>query len=595
MQDHIRNFCIIAHIDHGKSTLADRFLELTKTVDNRKMQEQFLDQMDLERERGITIKMTPVRMAYRMPSGEEYVLNLIDTPGHVDFSYEVSRSLAAVEGAILLVDATKGIQAQTLSNINLAKAEGLVIIPVVNKIDSPLARTEEVVKEIADLLLVEAKDVLSISAKMGTNVEQLLCEVIKRVPSPSGEPRNPLRALIFDSTFDAYKGVIAYVRVVDGEVRANEKIIFLGTGAEAVTKEVGYFMPAQSPAASLYVGEIGYIATGVKDSDGVRIGDTIAVAQANAIPLEGYKTPKPVVFMSFYPQNPNEFDNLKDALSQLKLNDPSFSYEIEAKEALGRGFRCGFLGVLHSEIIAERVQREFRIEMVISRPSVEFRVIDKHDKELSVKTPVDWPNETLIKEIFEPWVRLEVITPLSTFPITSQLLEHFEGKQNDLKYLGEDRLLLVYEMPLRSIVEDLYDKLKSATQGLASLDYEVAEWRKADLVKLEVLIAGVNEEALAMITPRHQAYSHGKSIVEKLKESLPPQQFDVALQAAVGGKILARETIRARRKDVTAPLYGGDVTRKRKLLEKQKKGKKEMKEKGRVTIPSKVFLDIFRS
>ncbi|MDP2735026.1 MAG: translation elongation factor 4 [bacterium] len=590
MQERIRNFCIIAHIDHGKSTLADRFLELTDTVEKRKMKEQFLDVMPLEREKGITIKMQPVRMEY-----QGYVLNLIDTPGHVDFTYEVSRALAAVEGAILLVDATKGVQAQTLANLTLAKKQGLAIIPAVNKIDSPLAKSEEVAGEVAKLLGVAKEEVFYISAKEGTGVKELLEAVIEKVPQPRGDKGAPLRALIFDSKYDSFKGIVAFVRVVDGSVKANERIRFFATGAEGSAKEAGYFMPQEVSKDSLLTGEIGYLATGIKEPEKVRIGDTVTLLTRGGASLPGYQTPKPMVFVSLYPQEINDFDALKAALSQLKLNDPSFTFEMEAKEALGRGFSCGFLGVLHSEIIAERIQREFTLELVISRPSVEFQVTTERGGEISVKTPTDWPDGEKIMEIKEPWAKLEVIAPRQFFPQVSQLLLNLGGASTLVEDLGEERLLLAYEIPLRQVIADLYDRLKSVSQGMASMDYEIIDMRPGDLLKLEIWTAGENQDALAVIVPRKDAYAQGKAIIEKLKNILPPQLFEVALQAVADNKIIARETLKAQRRDVTGALYGGDVTRKKKLLERQKRGKKELKAKGRVTIPSKVFLDLFRT
>jgi len=586
----IRNFVIIAHIDHGKSTLADRFLELTETIEKRKMKDQVLDQMPLEREKGITIKMQPVRMNY-----QEYVLNLIDTPGHVDFTYEVSRALAAVEGAILLVDATKGVQAQTLANLNLAKKQGLVIIPVINKIDSPLARTEDVAKEVALLLSVPLGEVLRISAKDGSGVKELLDLVIQKVPAPKGARDASLRALIFDSSYDSFRGVVTYVRVVDGEIKANDKVSFLQTKAEGSIKEVGYFVPSEHPSDILKAGEIGYVATGMKETEKVRIGDTIGVQRIKTEPLAGYENPKPMVYVSLYPQDIDDFDALKAALIQLKLNDPSFSFEPESKEALGRGFRCGFLGVLHSEIIAERVQREFAIEIVISRPSVEFEVVTERQGELSVKTSTDWPDGEKILSVKEPWAHLEIIVPRDFFAQVTQLVLALGGFSIGVTDLGEDRLLASFEVPLRQVIADLYDKLKSVSQGMASMDYEILEMRPADLVKLEIWTAGENQDALSVIIPRKDTYKEGKAIVEKLKKILPPQLFEVALQAVVEGRILARETLKAQRRDVTGALYGGDVTRKKKLLEKQKKGKKELKAKGKINIPSKVFLELFRS
>ncbi|MDP4007466.1 MAG: translation elongation factor 4 [bacterium] len=589
-QEHIRNFCIISHVDHGKSTLADRFLELTHTIEKRKMKDQVLDQMDLEREKGITIKMQPVRMNY-----QGYVLNLIDTPGHVDFSYEVSRALAAVEGAILLVDATKGVQAQTLANLNLAQKQGLTIIPCVNKIDSPLARKEEVAKETAKLLGIKEEEVFFISAKEGTGVTELLLSVIERVPSPKGKEEAPFRALIFDSMYDSFRGIVAYVRVVDGKVKAQDGVSFLFAKAMGSVKEVGYFLPSEISASFLQAGEIGYLATGMKEPEKVRIGDTVAAKGARVEQLPGYETPRPMVFASLYPQDVDDFDALKAALSQLKLNDPSFTFEAESKEALGRGFSCGFLGLLHSEIIAERIQREFGLEIVISRPSVEFQVTTEKEDQLSVKTPTDWPEGEKILSVKEPWVRLEIILPREFFSIVSQFVVSSGGVSKNVSDLGEERLLGTFEIPLRQVVADLYDRLKSVSRGMASMDYEILDMRQADLVKLEIWTAGENQDALAVIVPRRDTYKEGKAIVEKLKNTLPPQLFEVALQAVAEGKIIARETLKAQRRDVTGALYGGDVTRKKKLLEKQKKGKKELKSKGRIVIPSKVFLELFRS
>ncbi|TSC56028.1 MAG: GTP-binding protein LepA [Parcubacteria group bacterium Greene0714_21] len=597
----IRNFSIIAHVDHGKSTLADRFLDLTGSVEKRKMREQFLDQMELERERGITIKLQPVRMYYK-----DYILNLIDTPGHADFSYEVSRSLAAVEGVILLVDATKGIQAQTFAHVNLAKKQNLVILPAVNKIDLPQARTDEVVKEVALLLSVSEKDVWRISAKEGTNIPDLLKGVVEKIPAPKDEDGKPFRALIFDSRFDTFKGVVAFVRVVEGSVKKDDLISLLGTGISCTAKEVGVFFPQETPCQVLGAGEIGYIATGVKEPESVRIGDTVVKihpvirrgAQSDDwanLALPGFTIPKPVVFVSFYPANPNEFDLLKDALSKLRLNDPSFSFEVEVKEALGRGFRCGFLGVLHSEIIAERLQREFHIELVISQPVVEITLVDNKGRKARLRSAVDWPQDSEIKETYEPWAKLEVLTPLHFFQEVSHLLQLVSGTQFEVQNIADNKAVFTKETPLREVIGGFYDRLKSATSGMASMDYELIGERKGDLVKLEFLVAGAREEALATIVPKDRAYSIGKTMVEKLKESLPPQLFDVALQALAEGRIIARETIHAQRKDVTAPLYGGDVTRKKKLLEIQKKGKKELKAKGKVIIPARVFLNLFRS
>ncbi|MBI4122908.1 MAG: elongation factor 4 [Parcubacteria group bacterium] len=598
-QEHIRNFVIIAHVDHGKSTLADRLLDITGTIEKRKMQEQFLDLMPLEREKGITIKMQPVRMLYRHKS-VEYILNLIDTPGHVDFSYEVSRSLAAVEGAILLVDAAKGVQAQTLANLRLAKQQGLAIIPAVNKIDLPSARTEEVAQELAEMLQIQKEEIFRISAKQGLNVEELLGAVVERVPSPQGSAEVPLRALIFDSLHDAHLGVVAHVRVMEGEVKQTDKLFLLGSKTPAFAKEVGYFIPGREPIPVLHTGEIGYIATGVKESDKVRIGDTItegshAKTQSYAQALPGFKIPKPVVFVSFYPEDPNDFDVLREGFRKLHLQDPSFTFEQEFRDALGRGFRCGFLGVLHSEIIAERLKREFGLELVLSRPSVEYQITDTRGRELLVKSAGDWLDPSQIQQIKEPWARVEVLAPPAAFSGTLQVLEAAEGKQVEMRYLGDQTTVLVYEFPLRELIQNLHDRLKSASSGLASLEYEIIGMQPADLVKLDVLVAGVKREELSQIVPVGRAYQEGKVLVAKLKKLLPKQLFVVPLQAALGGKIIARETIGAQRRDVTAPLYGGDVTRKRKLLERQKEGKKELAGKARIRIPARVFLEIFRN
>lgn len=589
MSSSIRNFCIIAHVDHGKSTLADRFLELTGTVEKRKFREQYLDSMPLEREKGITIKMQPVRMEYK-----GNVLNLIDTPGHVDFTYEVSRSLAAVEGVILLVDAVKGIQAQTLANLQLAQQQGLTIIPCVNKIDLPSANTEEVVKATSSLLGVPTDSVFRISAKTGKGVAELLDEVVKRVPAPSGNDASSLQALIFDSRYDTFKGVVAYVRVMQGSMSPHDNVWFAQSGAPSSLKETGYFLPNEKPSSGLKAGDIGYAATGLKSSESVRIGDTVVGSQG-ALGLPGYKEPQPLVFVSLYPENPDEFDILKDAIGKLKLNDPSFTADPESREALGRGFRCGFLGVLHSEIIAERIRREYNLGLVVSRPSVEFLVLDKQGREIAVRTAGEWPDPGVIEETKEPWARLRVLAPSSQYAQVLSTAESIEGMRKDISYIGASTVLFEYEVPLRELIIDFYDRLKSATQGLASMDYEVVGFRPGDLVKLDILVAGEREEALAFIVPRAKAESEGRKIVEKLKEKLPRQLFAVPLQAAISGKVLARETMSANRRDVIAPLYGGDVTRKRKLLERQKKGKKELAQKGRVKIPAKVFLELFRS
>jgi len=588
---HIRNFIIFSHIDHGKSTLADRFLDLTNTIPKEKMRSQFLDMMDLEREKGITIKMQPVRMRFG-----KYILNLIDTPGHVDFNYEVSRSLAAVEGGILLVDGTKGIQAQTLANLDLARKENLIVISAVNKIDLAHADVEGTKKEIAELLEIPKKEVFAISAKQGTNVKDLLEQVIKKIPSPVGDPNKPLKALIFDSKYDSYKGVITYVRLFDGKVKAGDKVYLIQAGIEAQIREVGYFAPELKPCEELKAGEIGYIATGIKDTTRVKMGETITQSKTREIkPFPGYKEPKPMVFASIYPENPDDFEVLKDALNKLKLNDASLTFNRETKEFLGRGFQCGFLGSLHAEIICERLKREFNLDLIISTPSVIYIMVDKKNREKPIFSASDWPDPSYIQEIREPWMRLEVITPVDYLGGVLEILKHLKAKHVETKYFSREKSLLIYEVALRKIIVGFFDQLKGVSQGFASMNYEALGYRVGDLVKLDILIAGRKEDVFSKIVDREGAFKEGKKIVSKLKEILPPQLFTVPIQAAISGKIIARETIKARRRDVTAPLYGGDVTRKRKLLERQKKGKKKLKEKGVVHIPSKVFLEMFKS
>ncbi len=598
----IRNFCILAHIDNGKSTLADRFLELTNTIPREKMRPQYLDTMDLERERGITIKMAPVRMNYTI-NAVSYTLNLIDTPGHVDFSYEVSRALAAVEGVVLLVDATKGIQAQTIANLQLAKKQHLVIIPAVNKIDLAHAKIKETKAEIVKILNFSENEIFEISAKYGTNVKELLETIIKKIPPPASgggggktATKKPLRALIFDSKYDTYKGTIAFVRIFEGEIRPNEKIFLISTKTEGETKEVGYFSPELSPCREITAGEIGYIATGIKEPGKVRVGDTITKAETKNIDaLPGYKEPQPMVFVSFYPQDPDDFGLLKEALVKLKLNDASFNFEPERKESLGRGFCCSFLGQLHAEIISERLFREYNLNLIISAPSVNFSVINKNNEEISVNSPGDWPAPFQIKEVREPWVQLEVMTPQVYLGRVLEVLKNLHGKYIKTEYFSLNRIILIYEAPLREMVNGFYDRLKGVSEGYASMSYHFLEYRPADLVKLEILIAGKKEEAFSKIVPRQDAYLEGKRILLKLKEILPRQLFAVPLQAVISGKIIARETIGAKGKDVIAPLYGGDYTRKRKLLERQKRGKQELKKKGIIRIPQKVFFEMFKS
>ena len=589
--ENIRNFCIIAHIDHGKSTLADRFLEITGTVAKEKMRPQYLDSMDLERERGITIKMQPVRMSYTL-NAKPYTLNLIDTPGHVDFSYEVSRSLAAVEGAILLVDATKGIQAQTIANLDQAQKQNLKIIPAINKIDSPQARIAETKEELAHLLNIPPEEIFEISAKNGTNVSRLLEAVIEKVPFPSGRIEKPFRALIFGSRYDSFQGVIAYVRVVDGEIKSGEKIYLTQVKNPGEAKEVGFFKPELVKMSALTAGEIGYIATGIKEPGKIRVGDTISRTEG-VEPLSGYLEPRPMVFASFYPENPADFDLLKDALAKLKLKDASLTFELESQDTLGRGFRCGFLGTLHAEIISERLHREFGLSLVISRPSVVYKIINPGNEEILVFSPSDWPQPAEIKEIREPWANLEIITPKDYLGKVLDIASSLKGNYIKSDYFSSGKMVFKYEVPLREIIVGFYDNLKSVTQGFASMNYNVLEYRKGNLVKLEILVAGKKEEAFSKIVRQESAFDEGKKLVQKLKEVLPGQLYTVALQASVSNKIIARETISAKRRDVIAPLYGGDYTRKRKLLEQQKRGKKELKEKADLRIPQKVFLEMF--
>ncbi len=591
----IKNFVIFSHIDHGKSTLADRFLELTNTISKKRMRSRFLDMMDLEREKGITIKMRPVRMNWK-DGNEEFMLNLIDTPGHVDFNYEVSRSLAAVEGGILLVDAVKGIQAQTLANLYLAQKQGLVIIPAVNKIDLPDAKIEETKKEIKELLNIPEDEIFAVSAKDGTNVQDLLKEVIRKIPSPGIKENNPLKALIFDSEYDSYKGVITHIRVFDGKIKAGDDVYLIQAEIKAQVKEVGYFSPELKVCKELKAGEIGYISIGLKESTKVKVGDTI-VGNNNkeAKPLPGYQEPKPMVFASIYPENPDDLENLRESLNKLKLNDASLVFEGESKEFLGRGFRCGFLGSLHAEIVCERLKREFELDLIISSPSAIYQIVNKKGKERFVYSASDWPDRTLIDKVKEIWVRLEIMTPINYLGDISKLLQNLKAQYIDTKYLNPERVSLIYEIPLRKIVVGFFDKLKSISQGFASMNYEILSYRVGNLVKIDILIAGRKEDVFSKIVEEEDSYEEGKRIVNKLKEIIPTQMFAVPIQAAMSGKIIARATKKGNRKDVLAPLYGGDYTRKKKLLERQKKGRKVLKAKGKVKIPPKVFLEMFKS
>src|SRR3990167_8901465 len=586
----IRNFVIVAHVDHGKSSLADRFWELTKTVEKRKMHEQYLDTMELERERGITIKLQPVKMKYNFED-KDYVLNLIDTPGHVDFSYEVSRSLAAVEGAILLVDVSKGVQAQTLANLNLAQQQGLKIIPVLNKIDLPNARTEQVKEELGFLLAVEPEDILEVSAKNGTNVEKVLERIIKIVPPPKISDSANLKALIFDSTFDAYKGVIAYIRVFEGSIKKGDKISAFAAKAKADVLEAGYFSPNLIASdGGMSSGEIGYIATGLKDPGQIRVGDTISNFQS----LPGYKEPRPMVFASFFPENNDDYDILKDALGKLKLTDASLVYEPESSAGLGRGFRLGFLGMLHVEIISERLKREFGLSLIISSPSVEYAVKMQNGEEFKIRSASMLPDFSGIKEISEPIVYLEVLTPTLYMGSVMELISTLRNVYKGTDYLGKETALLKYEMPLSEVITDFYDKLKSVSSGYASMSYEPKGMQEGNLVRLDILIAKDLAEPFSRIVPREKAYQEGRAMVTKLKEVVPPQMFEVSIQAAIGGKVIAAESIRAKRKDVTQHMYGGDITRRMKLWKKQKRGKARMKETGRVNLGQDVFLKMLK-
>lgn len=573
-------------------------MELTKTVEKRKMQEQFLDQMELERERGITIKLQPVRMKY-VYNGQDYILNLIDTPGHVDFSYEVSRSLAAVEGAVLLVDASKGIQAQTIANLYLAQQQNLKIIPVINKIDLPSTRKEEIKEALVHLLNIEPEEIIEVSAKNGINVGKILEKIVEVVPPPDvkyKEEGGSLRALIFDSVFDTYKGVIAYVRIFGGSIKRGNKIMASATRAKAEVIEVGFFAPALSITSELVAGNIGYIATGLKDPGQIKVGDTITNDPVSSAfhPLPGYKDPNPMVFASFFPENGEEYDILKDALGKLKLTDASLTYEPESSAGLGRGFRLGFLGMLHVEIISERLKREFGLSLIISSPSVEYLVNMKSGEQLKIRSAATLPDFSKINSIAEPIVALEILTPSSYMGKVMELVSSMRSIYNGTDYLGKETVLLKYDIPLAEIITDFYDKLKSVSSGYASMGYEMKEMRVDKLVRLDIFVSGELVEPFSKIVHEKNAHYDGRAMAAKLKETIPPQWFEVAIQAAIGGKIIARETIRARRKDVTGYLYGGDVTRKMKLLEKQKRGKKKMKESGKVNLPQEVFLKMLK-
>ena len=626
--NNIRNFCIIAHIDHGKSTLADRFLELTNTVPKREMRDQILDNMDLERERGITIKLQPVRMEYVAKFPQTFILNLIDTPGHVDFSYEVSRSLQAVEGAILLVDASQGVEGQTLANLYLAVEQNLAIIPVVNKIDLPNADVEKSKQELIKLLGCKEEEILTASGKTGEGVAEILDAVIERVPAPTGDKDKPLQALIFDSKYDDYRGVVVFVRVVNGQIKKGDQVHLLGVGKESHVLEVGIFKPKFSPTNKLEAGEIGYIVTGFKEVAQARVGDTVTRSSDRASALPGYKQVKPMVFAGFFPETGEEYPKLREAVSQIKLSDAALSFESEHSPALGFGFRCGFLGMLHMEIIAERLKREHGVSVVITTPSVAYQVEIKspllpeervrvrsggtqiviqadptltlpsplkgEGTFLTIHSPLELPDPSKITEIREPWAKVEIVTPVKYIGPIMSLVQLKHGLFGRTEYLDENRVILHFEVPLAGLITDFYDKLKSVSSGYASLNYEILDFRAADVIKLDILVAEEIIEAFSIMVNRADAYEVGKRTVEKLKEIIPKQQFVIKLQAAIGSKIIAAERIPALRKDVTAKLYGGDVTRKMKLLKKQKEGKKKMLASGKVEIPSRAFLEVLK-
>jgi GTP-binding protein LepA len=591
--DHIRNFSIIAHIDHGKSTLADRILEITGAVDPKKMRAQVLDSMDLERERGITIKAQAVRVEYVAADGETYHLHLIDTPGHVDFSYEVSRSLAACEGALLVVDAAQGVEAQTVANTYLAIENGLELIPVMNKVDLPGAEPERVAGEIADLLGGDPGDALPISAKTGEGVVDVLEAIVARVPPPEGDPVAAPRALIFDSEFDQYRGVIAYVRMVDGSFRKNGRILAMQNGTEADIDDIGFFRPEMTGVQGMEAGDVGYLITGIKDVAKLRVGDTLTALDRSATePLEGYREVRPMVFCGLFPIDTDRFEDLREALEKLALNDAALSWEPETSEALGFGFRCGFLGLLHMEIVRERLEREYDLDLLATTPNVRYQVHLANGEEVEVRSPTELPDPGSIETIEEPYIRATVICPSEQVGAVMELCQSRRGTHVDMHYLSPVRVQIRYDMPLAEIVLDFFDLLKSSTRGYASLDYEPIGNRPSDLVKVDILLAGDRVDALSIIVHREFAYEQGKKLVGRLRKTIPRQLFDVPVQAAIGSNILARETVKALRKDVTAKLYGGDVTRKQKLLKKQKAGKKRMKSVGRVEVPQEAFLAV---
>ena len=591
----IRNFSIVAHIDHGKSTLADRLLSLTGTMDAKKAVDQVLDSMDLERERGITIKAHTVRLLYRARDGRQYTLNLIDTPGHVDFSYEVSRSLAACEGAVLIVDAAQGVEAQTLANFYLAADAGLEIIPVVNKIDLPAADVDGTRTQITDLLGLDGDEALAISAKHGTGVPEVLEAIVQRIPAPVGDPDAPLKALVFDSFYDSYQGVVVYIRLLDGRVRPGQRILLMSNGRVYEVQQIGVFAPDMRPVEELAAGQVGFLTASIKRVADAKIGETITDAlRPTAAPCPGYRDAKPMVFAGLYPIEDTDYEGLRDALEKLRLNDSAFSFEPETSLALGYGFRCGFLGMLHLEIVQERLEREFNLSLIVTAPSVRFKVVTTQGEVLEVDNPSRLPSPDKIEHMEEPYVRGSIFVPTEFMTAIYKLAQDKRGEHKSLEYVGR-RVHIVFEFPLSEIVVDFYDRLKSVSKGYASFDYEFLEFRESDLVKLDVLLNGDPVDALSMIVHREKAYEKGKALVEKLRGVIPRQLYEVAIQAAIGSRVIARETVKAMGKNVTAKCYGGDITRKRKLLEKQKEGKKRMKQVGKVEVPQEAFLSVLKS
>jgi GTP-binding protein LepA len=591
-----RNFSIVAHIDHGKSTLADRLLALTGTMDAKKAVDQVLDSMDLERERGITIKAHTVRLRYRAGDGEEYTLNLIDTPGHVDFSYEVSRALAACEGALLLIDATQGIEAQTLANYHLARDAGLTIVPIINKIDLPAADVEGTRDQITEVLELDGHEALAISAKHGTGVPDVLEAIVRRVPPPTGDPAAPLRALVFDSLYDAYQGVVVYVRLIDGRVRPGTRILLMSTDKTYEVHQVGVLSPELRPVEELAAGQVGYLTASIKRVADAKVGDTVTEAlRPAAAPYPGYRDAKPMVFAGLYPIEDTDYEALRDALEKLRLNDPAFTFEPETSLALGYGFRCGFLGMLHMEIVQERLERHYGISLIITSPSVRYRVRTTAGDLVEVDNPSKLPGADRIDAMDEPYVHASIFAPTESMNAIYKLAQDKRGEHRSLEYLGGQRVHMRFDLPLAEIVVDFYDRLKSISRGYASLDYELGDFRPSDLVKLDLLLNGDPVDALSTIVHRDKAYEKGKALVEKLRTVIPRQLFEVAIQAAIGSRVIARETVKAMGKNVTAKCYGGDITRKRKLLERQKEGKKRMKQVGKVEVPQEAFLTVLRS